>query len=450
MMSSRPLLKASPDARERAEKAYRAKTPASALAFERAGFVLPGGVSRQTLAVSPYPPFAVAAKGATLIDADGNTYLDFVNNYTSLIHGHGHEPTIAAIRDTLETAGSAPGLPTLLERDLADELRRRVASAESVRFTVSGSEAVGYALRIARAATGRSRILKFEGGFHGSFDEVQQNVGLPPLERGRAAEAMANSAGVADVRTVVAVYNDLESVADAFDRWPDEIACVVVEPFLGNAALIEARPGFLRAVSKLAHQHSALLVLDEVQSCRLALGAAQEIHDVQPDMTILGKTIGGGLPLAALVGRHELMSLFAGDPPAVPQTGTFNAFPPSLAAGLATLADFDRAEIDALNRRGADLRGKLRDVFAAHAIPAWIGGSGSMFHVALTERPLEFYTDLGYCDFDTWRTVHLELLARGIYLMPRGTGCLSTAITPEMIDTFILALEASLTTTFSD
>jgi glutamate-1-semialdehyde 2,1-aminomutase len=450
MMSSRSLLKAVPHARDRAEKAYRANTAASALAFERARALLPGGVSRQTLAVSPYPPFAVAAKGATLVDTDGNTYLDFVNNYTSLIHGHAHNATIAAVTRVLNTMGSAPGLPTLLERDLADELRRRVASAESVRFMVSGSEAVGYALRIARAATGRSRILKFEGGFHGSFDEVQQNVGLPALERGRSTEAIANSAGVADVQTIVAVYNDLESVADAFERWPEEIACAIVEPFLGNAGLIDARSGFLRAVSELAHQNGALLILDEVQSCRLAFGAAQEIHDVQPDLTILGKTIGGGLPLAALGGRQELMSLFAGEPPAVPQTGTFNAFPPSLAAGLATLAEFDRAEIETLNRLGADLRAKLTSVFAAHAIPAWVGGTGSMFHIALTETPLNFYADLDGCDFDAWRIVHLELLARGIYLMPRGTGCLSTAITPEMIDTFILALEDSLTTTFGD
>lgn len=434
--------------------AYRAKTRGSEVAFSRASEALPGGVSRQTLAVEPYPPFVVSARGCELIDVDGNRYVDFVNNYTSLIHGHAHPGTVEAVGTCLGELGSAPGLPSLLEHELAGEVRRRFDPAGQVRFTVSGSEAAGYAIRLARAATGRQRVLKFEGGFHGSFNDVQCNIGADALPSGAAVVGAPNS-GVGETSTIVSVYNDLESVDDAFEHWPGEIACVIVEPFLGNAALIEAAPGFLAAVHKRAAAAGALFILDEIQSCRLAYGGVRGAHGVEPDITLLGKTIGGGLPLAAVLASPELMLLFGGvdapeDGPMVSQTGTFNAFPPALASGLATLAEYGPSEIDALNAEGDRLRSLLRDVFASRDVPVWIGGRGSMFHISLTERPIERYADLAYCDAATWRIVHLNLLLRGIYLMPRGTGCLSTASGPEATDALIAAIDDSLAAILSN
>jgi glutamate-1-semialdehyde 2,1-aminomutase len=427
---------------------YGSRTPGSAVAAAAAEGRLPGGHSRQTLAYRPYPFFAARGEGFSLYDIDGHRYLDLVNNYTSLIHGHADPATVEAIA-AAAALGSAPGTPTELELRMADELARRITSLERIRFAVTGSEAVGLALRVARANTRRRRILKFEGGFHGIWDEVQQSIRSRPLAPGEFGLGQANSAGLTTEDTIVCRFNDLGSARGAFARWGEEIAAVIAEPFLGNGALLAAAPGFLADLADLAHEHGALLVLDEIQSCRLAYGGAQSFHGVVPDLTTVGKTIGGGLPLAAFGGREELMAAMVGFDPEIPQPGTFNAFPLSLAAGLAGLEHWREPDCERLNRLGATLRGRTGAVFESRGVPVSITGEGSMFHVAIAQEQIGSYADFFDGADGPREALHQELLGRGVYLTPRGTGCLSTPMDTEQIDEWVAVLENALDATIA-
>ena len=345
-------------------------------------------------------------------------------------------------RPVLAGEGSAVGAPSGLEAALAEELARRMPVLESVRFTTSGSEALGFAVRVARAATGRPRVLKLEGGFHGAFGDLQQDIGNPPLPAGRAAPARPSSGGLEPTGTLTAIANDLASVEDAFARWGAEIAVVVMEPFLGNGALLDLEPAFAVGVVALARQHGALVLLDEVQGVRVDPRGAHATWGITPDLVAVGKVIGGGQPLAAYGGRADLMALAADG--TVTQTGTFTASPVALAAGLAALADWgpdEQARLDALGER---TRVALRTVFLDVGVPAVITGRGSMFHISLVDRPIRAYRDVVAADLGTWLQLRLALLVRGIFLMRRGTGCLSTPMTETDVDTLVAAVEDAL------
>lgn len=422
---------------------YVSATVTSQEAFASARRLLPTGVSRQTLAYRPHPVFAARGAHQYLWDVDGNRYLDLVNNFTSLIHGHAHGPSVAAAVEEL-ALGGALGAPTRRELEFAALMRERFPGMRRMRFALSGSEAIGYALRAARAHTGRSRILKFEGGFHGSHDEVQQNIGLPPLPAGTFSPGRPNGAGLMQVPTLVAVYNDLDSVRAAFAAYGDDIAAVVVEPFLGNAGLVTARPGFLAALRDIAHQHGALLVLDEIQSMRLAYGGAQHLHDVTPDLTTVGKIMGGGMPLAGFGGSEEIMSVFDGFAPDVVQTGTFNAFSISLATGLATMRHFGPEAVGHLEALGSRMRSGLRRIHHDRGIPVTVNGTGSMFNVSYAEGPIDTYRAWFAVPTRRWKAVHLHLLTHGFYVTARGTGCLSTPMTAEDVDRFLAEFDTAL------
>lgn len=423
--------------------AYETRTTRSADARSRALRRLPTGISRQTLFYEPYPFFARTGRGPFIDDVDGNRYLDLVNNYTSLIHGHAHPATVAAIADAA-AASSAPGAPTELELALAGELAERMPVLEWLRFAVSGSEAVALALRAARAFTGRRRIVKFEGGFHGCFDDVQLSIASPPMEPGTFGYGVPASAGLARSETIVAVYNDLDSVDAVFERHGGEVAAVIVEPFLGNGALIRAREDFVRRLSERTRAHGALLILDEIQSCRLAYGGAQTSYDVVPDLVTVGKTIGGGMPVAAFGGRRDVMSAFDGGRPQITQTGTFTAFPLGIAAGLATLADWDRQAIERLNALGARAREEVGAVFERRGVPAWINGDGSMFNIAFSDAPVDTYRALAATDATALGRLHRALLSEGIYLTARGTGCLSTPMDDTHLELLTEAVDRAL------
>lgn len=428
--------------RSRLTATYEAQTPRSREALDAARRRLPTGLSRQTLLYRPYPFVARRGEGAYLADIDGARYLDFVNNYTSLLHGHNHGPsTEATYRAVLDSA--APGAPTELEFELAKELVARVPSQEWIRFAVTGSEAVLFAIRAARAFTGRPRVLKFEGGFHGSIDDVQVSIGSRPMEPGTVADGVPASAGVVCRDTIVGVYNDRASVNAAFALHGSEIAAVIVEPFLGNAALIPADRDFLHHVKAVAHEHGAVLILDEIQSCRLAYGAAQSLYDISPDLTTMGKTIGGGMPLASVGGRRDIMEVFDGFDAPVRQTGTFNAFPASLAAGLAALADWQAADVKRLNAMGDGLRQWLREAFERHGVAAHVNGQGSMFNITIG-APATDYRGFARADVATMEILHQELLARGVYIAGRGTGCLSTPMTEDDLEVFRAAVDSSI------
>jgi glutamate-1-semialdehyde 2,1-aminomutase len=311
-------------------------------------------------------------------------------------------------------------------------------------FAFCGSEAITYAIRCARAFTGRRRVLKFEGGFHGNHDEVQQSIGTQPLPAGAFGYGQPSSQGLMAVETLVAVYNDRESVATAFERHGEEIAVVVAEPFLGNAGLVTAAPGFLDFVCHLAHQHGGLLLVDEIQSMRLAPGGAQQLQNIRPDIVTLGKIMGGGLPLAAFGASREIMSVLDGFAPLVPQTGTFNAFSAALAAGMASMAAFDDMAVAHLDAMGDYIRAGIRRLFTARGVPVTINGQGSMFNICLHEGPVTDYRTWRSAPTELWTELRMRLLARFHYVTQRGTGCLSTPMAGADIDRFLDDLDGAL------
>lgn len=424
---------------------YAHKTPTSKRLFDEARELIPGGVSRATLAFEPYPFYAADAAAAIITDVDDNEYIDLVNNYTSLPHGHGHEGTTRAATAQLAVS-SAIGTAHALEAEFARELRDRIPAAERLHFTTTGSEAVGFAVRIGRVATGRTRVLKFEGGFHGSHNELYQDIAVSPiLEAGTAKPARPASGGLEPTGTITAVYNDPESVRAAFAQWGEEIAVVVLEPFLGNAALVTAEPAFLDAVFTTARAHGALVLFDEVQSLRAGYHGAQGLWGYRPDLVALGKIMGGGHPLAAFGGRTELFDALQGEVPAVLQTGTFTATPVALAAGQAAMAELDRAAYDDLEQRTERLRRGIRDGFARVGVPVRVNGLGSMFNISISAEDVRTFRAFRDADAGLFSALRLEMLNRGVLIMPRGTGCLSTAVTDAHVDHTLVALEEGLT-----
>jgi glutamate-1-semialdehyde 2,1-aminomutase len=430
---------------ESAIAAYEQATPISRRLFEAAQSVIPGGVSRATLAFEPYPFYAVGANGAWIRDADGNGYLDLVNNYTSLPHGHAHGPTNEAVIRELAVS-SAIGTAYELETTFAKELRDRIPAMERLHFTTTGSEAVGFAVRAARAHTGRSRILKFEGGFHGSHNDLYQDIALlPALAPGSSTPSRPSSSGLEPTQSVTAVYNDPASVRNAFENWGDEIAVVVLEPFLGNGALVTATREFLDQVFASAEAAGALVLFDEIQSLRADYAGAQGLWGYRPDLVTLGKIMGGGQPLAAFGGREELFAPFSDARLPLLQTGTFTATPIALAAGRAALAYLGRFEYEQLAQRTERLRQGIREVFAEADVPVHVNGLGSMFNISISEEPVTSYRAFRAADDDLLQRVRLELLNSGILIMSRGTGCLSTAVTEGDVDLFLDALATGLT-----
>ncbi|KJQ53888.1 aspartate aminotransferase family protein [Microbacterium sp. SA39] len=424
---------------------YTHRTPTSKRLFDEARRIIPGGVSRATLAFEPYPFYAADAAGAVITDVDGNDYIDLVNNYTSLPHGHGHPGTTRAATAQLAVS-SAIGAAHTLEAEFAAELRGRIPAAERLHFTTTGSEAVGFAVRMGRVATGRTRVLKFEGGFHGSHNELYQDIAVSPtLDSGTAVPARPASAGLEPTGTITAVYNDPESVRAAFARWGGEIAVVVVEPFLGNAALVTAEPAFLDAIFEIAHGHGALVLFDEVQSLRAGFHGAQGIWGYTPDLVALGKIMGGGHPLAAFGGRAELFESLQGPDPAVLQTGTFTATPVALAAGQAAMAELDPAAYEGLERRTERLRSGIRDRFGRAGVPVRVNGIGSMFNISISDVDVRSFRAFRAADTSLFSALRLEMLNRGVLIMPRGTGCLSTAVTDSQVDHVLVAIEEGLT-----
>lgn len=423
---------------------YERKTATSKTLFVDACEILPGGVSRGTLAFHPYPFYAADADGAWITDVDGNRYLDLVNNYTSLPHGHAHPATTQAVLEQLKSS-SAVGTAHALEAEFARELRHRVPAMQRLHFTTTGSEAVGFAVRVARVNTGRTRILKFEGGFHGSHNELYQDIAvMPALDTGTAAPSRPASEGLEPTGSITAVFNDPESVRDAFAQWGTEIAAVVVEPFLGNAALITATRDFLDEIFTSAHAAGALVIFDEVQSLRADYAGAQGLWGYTPDLVALGKIMGGGYPLAAFGGRSSLLDVLDGAVPAVLQTGTFTASPMYLAAGQAAMAHLERADYASLETKTERLRLGILDAFNRAKTPVHVNGLGSMFNISINENPVTSYRAHRAADAELFSRIRLELLVRGVLVMPRGTGSLSTAVSDTDIDGVLDALQESL------
>lgn len=387
---------------------YASARPRSLAAFDRARRSLPGGQTRSVTHYAPFPTIIETGSGHTLRDLDGNEYLDLVNNYTSLVHGNAFEPVTSAVRDVLGR-GTAFAAVHPSQIELAEQLTSRIAAVEQLRFTNSGSEAAALAARIARHFTGRSELIIAAGGYHGA---------VPPFtETG------------SDERVRLVPYNDAAALAAAVT---DRTAAIFLEPFQGAGGVIVGDPTYLHTAQQLATQHGALFVLDEVQSLRNAPGGVQGELGLTPDLTLLGKVIGGGYPVGAVGGRADVLAVTS--PYATNQlshAGTFNGHLTSMVAGSLTLEHLDPAAISTLNRRAASLAMLIADAGHEAGIPISVARSGSVLNVYRGELPASASEAAAQPDFHA--ALHLALMLEGIYTSTRGMINLSTAIDDSVV-----------------
>jgi glutamate-1-semialdehyde 2,1-aminomutase len=404
---------------------YRRRTPASARRFEELKRYLPGGDSRSTLFYPPYPAVLVQGDGCWVMDLDGNRLLDVTGNHSILVHGYGVPLVMEAVHRQVELGTCFAG-PTEVQLRFARHLVERIGSLERVRFTSSGTEAVMMAVRGARRFTGRRKIAKLEGGYHGTAEEDVTGSEHPEL--------------------VVLPTDDAEAAAALLERHAGEIAALLVEPVQGSAGMLPLEHEYLRALREATRRLGIVLVFDEVVSLRVAYGGAEEHFGITPDMSCLGKVIGGGFPLGAFGGREEIMALFdpSQGPPAIPHPGSYNANPVSLAAGLATLELLNRDVIARLNAAGDSVREGLRQAFADAGVPATITGLGSLFGIHLTEGPVRTIRDAARADAGLRHRIFLGLYDEGVLIDPRGVGTLSTAIGEMEIGELLAAVRAVL------
>jgi glutamate-1-semialdehyde 2,1-aminomutase len=414
---------------------YRAATPGSAALFEKAAARLPAGVTSNVKFFAPYPLYMTRAEGARMWDVDGREYLDYCLAFGPLVTGHGHPRVLEAVRAEVERAGTVIfGAPTDLEIRLAERLGRLLPSAEMVRFTNSGTEATLHALRLARGATGRSRVVKFEGHYHGVHDHVLWNLDQPLPPR-------ASSDGIPEAtadQTVVLPWNDVAALQAGLDA-TDDVAGVIVEPVARG--VLHPDPAFLRALRDETTRRGIVLIFDEVVVWpRVGLSGAQGLYGVTPDLTALGKAIGGGLPLGALVGRRDLMSLTvprAGRGPdiATPYVfhgGTYNGTPMALSAGLATLNILEEpGVIDRLDERAAQLRDGLSDLAGRLGIPLQVLGRGSVVDFYFSDSAIRTSRDVWSSDLPRRRALDYRLLVEGLYNAPVHRYHLSLAHTEQ-------------------
>ena len=410
--------------------------------FKEAQALLPGGVSspvRAFRAVGGQPLFIDKGEGAYLIDADGNRYIDYVLSWGPLILGHAHPGVVQALQWAVGR-GTSYGAPSPLELQLARLVMEFMPDIEMLRFVNSGTEATMSALRLARAFTKRDKIVKFEGCYHGHADLLLVQAGS-----GVATLGLPDSPGVplATVQdTLVARYNDIDSAAGLFEQFPDSIAAVIVEPVAGNMGVVLPQSGFLETLRELCTRHSALLIFDEVMTgFRVHPGGAQALYDIHPDLTTLGKVIGGGLPVGAYGGRRDIMELVAPGGP-VYQAGTLSGNPLAMTAGIATLNILkEPGTWSRLEERAAALAAGIRSAAQQAGVPIQQTRAGTMFTTFFTDQEPLDWQSVKTCDTERYGRFFRRLLESGVYLAPSQfeAGFLSTAHGDEEIENTVLA-----------
>jgi len=414
--------------------------------FERAERLIVGGVNspvRAFRAVGGSPPFIESAQGCTLTDADGNRYLDYVGSWGPAILGHAHPQVIERVRQAA-LSGLSFGAPTALEVTFAEAIVARYPSIGMLRCVSSGTEATMSALRVARGFTGRDVIVKFDGAYHGHSDSLLVKAGS-----GAATFGAADSAGVPDdlVRNTATVgYNDIGALEALFERQGSRIAAVIVEPVAGNMGCVPPEPGFLEAIVRLCTTHGALSIFDEVMTgSRLAAGGAQARYGLRPDLTCLGKVVGGGMPLAVYGGRRDVLSRVAPLGP-VYQAGTLSGNPIAVSAGLATLELLDDAAYARLETLGAGLEAGIRRVLPQCSRPVTVQRVGSMITIFFHAGPIRSWNDAKACDTQAFGRFHGALLAEGVYWPPAQfeAAFLSLAHDESVVDRSVDAIGKAL------
>jgi glutamate-1-semialdehyde 2,1-aminomutase len=436
------------DVVDAAISAYRAVTPGSAALFARAATRLPGGVTSNVKFFPPYPLYLTRAEGAYVFDVDGRQYIDYCLAFGPLITGHGHPRVLDAIRAEIARAGTVIfGTPTDLEVRLAERLHAVMPSAEMVRFTSSGTEATLHAIRIARGATGRSRVVKFEGHYHGVHDHVLWNLDRP-LPPAPATDGIPSA--TAD-QTIVLPFGDLGALRSGLAE-ADDVAAIIVEPIARG--VIEPERAFLEELRAIATARGIVLIFDEVVVWpRVGLGGAQGLYGIQPDLTTLGKALGGGLPLGALVGRRDLMSLVVpraaraehDRSPYVFHGGTYNGTPVALAAGIATLNVLEEpGALEAIGTLADTLRHGLREIAHRRSVPMQVLGCGSIVDFYFTDLTVKSSREIWTSNLSARRALDYHLLAQGVYNAPVHRYHLSTAHSAGDIERTLALIDGSL------
>ncbi|MBI4214143.1 MAG: glutamate-1-semialdehyde 2,1-aminomutase [Chloroflexi bacterium] len=421
--------------------------PRSAELFEQARALFPGGVNspvRAFRAVGGTPPFIASGSGSTVVDVDGRSYVDFVGSWGPLILGHAHPAVVEAIADAAR-GGTSFGAPHERELRLADLIISAMPSIQRLRFVSSGTEATMSALRVARAFTRRNKVLKFDGGYHGHSDGLLVAAGSGLLTAGLPASEGIPPPWAAE--TISVPYNDLGAVEAAFQRHRGEIAALIVEPVAGNMGTIPPEPAFLAGLQELTRRRGALLVFDEViTGFRVGPGGAQKLYGVAPDLTCLGKIIGGGLPVGAYGGRADVMALVAPEGP-VYQAGTLSGNPVAMAAGIATLEELTKlGAYDRLETLGARLASGLMRAAGAVQVPLGVQRVGSMLTPFFCETSVTDEASAKRSDADRYARFFHGLLRRGVYPPPSQFEAwfVSLAHTEAEIDAVIAAAEEAL------
>lgn len=427
----------------------------SAHLYQRARNVLAGGNTRYSVYTAPHQVYAVRGSGCRVVDADGVERLDFQNNMTVLIHGHGHPRILERVRAQIDQ-GTCFGMPTEAEIALAEHLCSRVPSFELVRFVNSGTEAVMTAIKAARAYTGRPKIAKVEGAYHGSYDYIEVSLDSTPETWGdpdrpnRVPYARGTPKSILD-DIVVIPFNDPSRALAILDRHRHELAAVIIDPMPARLGLIPAVPEFLATVRDFTRSSGALLIFDEVISFRLDYQGAQTAFACRPDVTALGKIVGGGFPVGAVAGRRDVMEVFDlsdGRRPPILQGGTFNANPVTMVAGLATLDLLTPEAVGRLNALGDRLRQRSAEAIRAAGVRCQVTGRGSLFRLHMTDRPLTDHRSSYPSPSEKqemewlWR----YLLNHGILLSKVGLGALSTVMSEGEVTQFGDTLLAGLKT----
>ena len=429
------------NALERERNAYRESHPKSRLLQDEASHYLPGGSSRATAYFDPYPFFVDHAEGHYVHDVDGNQYLDFMINATTYVVGHANPLVVKALQEQVPK-GFSYSTPTEAQVRLAKLLCDRVPSVDKVRFTNSGTEGTLNAIRMARAFTGKHKIAKFEGGYHGNHEYVSVSV-YAPLNKLDADHPTAvpewpgqPPSVIEDV--IILPYNDLDWSEQIIRQHKDELSCVIMEPVSSNFGYVPARPDFLKGMRELTEELEIVLIFDEVQSFRLASGGAQELFGVTPDVTTFGKIIGGGLPAGAWGGRDDIMALYDNEKgPVVSHAGTFNANPLTMVAGEATMQQLTPEVYQRMNSLGDTLKEKLNAVFGELEVDGQVTGIGSLFAIHFTAEEITDYRSMLRGDQAMKTALYTGLMNEGVLMFSKAAGALNSLTTDEEIDELV-------------
>lgn len=433
---------------EEVKKIYADARPNSRKLHEEACKYMPGGDTRTATFFLPFPNFIKRGEGAYMYDEDGFKLLDFQNNYTSLIHGHAHPETVEAVREQI-AKGSAYTAPFEKQIELSKLLTGRFPSVDRIRYTNSGTEANMHALRIARAYTGKAKIIKTEGGYHGTTDVFEASVD-PNIKKAGTLDqikVIPESRGVSEnaLKDVLVVpFNDIERTKKMIEEQHQEVACLIIEPIMGSAGQITPDVEYLRFLREITEQHNIVLIFDEVVTGRLSLGGAQKHYGVTPDITTMGKIIGGGTPVGAFGGKKEIMQMYDPREKKMYHSGTFNGNAVTMAAGLATMKAFDQAAVDYVNSLGTMFKDGVIEIYQKLGLNMKISGEGSIYNILFTDKEVKNYRDVAAAHEELNKVLYMSLLTKGVFDAERGMFCMSTAMTREDIQFGLDVLEKSL------